>query len=1124
MDITNILSFSWSLLQQISLGVGINELHRQLVNRLKKKDAGSINIQIALYLSLLESVDTLSKTLSNIDHPYFKSIANLQDRREEQKRVNKVFKLIQAHFPSNYSIQKPIELILAEDRTRYSINKIFGDFGLKTDLASLPNILRNAFEANLPFVMLAHFRQRVATDESLHALLQLDITTSGFQAVQRELHLISTFLREHCGSDNPATIKVWSETLTIELKNFISAEFAEVKDEMREVKKSITQLERTVDELPEKILSVLSAIDLDKAPHLSSGFYLRRVPLTWTGDSLPYHQLGGPGLERLCYLLLLAVDKVPRYFGKPGQKQYGVDLLVTEGEKTTVYQCKNFASFSLVKVKQALQHFEQEWLDKEELPRPTEFVLCCPLPLHERQRNENWLRLERQFKARTGVSVAFWDRNYLDERLRRLPDIVADLFSDHITEQFCDLQDWNSDLFRPLVANCGERTIERYLAQKEAGRLYIDPKIEDTFREKLLSNESLLIRGLPGTGKTITGLAMAESFDYQNCSYRIFYINMKYDLNEDVLVKGVQRRLTQPTIFFFDDCQGKYEMLDAVQNRLRKTLYEKQNKGLLVFTTRTVPTPKGMPRGDYSDFGNTMLENDAVLDFHPTLNLFYQIIIKSKPNFIGLSKERLKKIYEFTGHDLFLLDQFLETIGFPDQIDKMVPENLFEETLKRYFGAPTVHRPGFMKLAALAQFDLAPPVSYFESKLELEDEKAANQLLVIADRPPCYYFLHSTAAELVFRALAWNQQRNKNYHLAIADYLISFFKSRPFNDNQLVEDLRKIIHNHLKLAEEQIVQNSLRSRFLAYNEIYNLIESNFEKITLNSIAVCLIILCDVDKKIFECYFELVQRMIDNGTVLKMIIERPFWETGFFMGSIKRTYTILLTKLRSQFLDMGLPSLIKLTELQNFLSLLSNFSDPNDSSWLTSLDLVQPNEINEMIQRTINSGRSIGALDLGLRALKKNNSKLLEKIEHKIGSKRYLQLIISVGTIVEFLRIIQYSSHSMAEELIENIDTNSLDTLIANTITSHRSIGTLDLTLRQFKKSDPILLEKLDRKIGANRYLRLIANNGTISELFRIIKHSSLSMAEELIESIDAYTLHILIAKTISSSRSIGIFI
>ncbi|MBW2738308.1 MAG: hypothetical protein JRE64_05540, partial [Deltaproteobacteria bacterium] len=180
----------------------------------------------------------------------------------------------------------------------------------------------------------------------------------------------------------------------------------------QEDKETIFTLEKNVHGLPGKMTTIISeTYNRQETSHLRVGFYPPSDLLIQNGDSLPYHQLGGLGLERLCYLLLLDQGKVPRYFGNSGQKQYGIDLLVTHGDDTIVYQCKNKASFPPYQMKTALKTLETEWLACQKLPKPTEFVLCCPLSLQERKQNEAWTELERKFRSRTGVQATFWDRN-----------------------------------------------------------------------------------------------------------------------------------------------------------------------------------------------------------------------------------------------------------------------------------------------------------------------------------------------------------------------------------------------------------------------------------------------------------------------------------------------------------------------------------------------------------------------------------------------------------------------------------------------------------------------------------------------------------------------------------------
>jgi len=425
-----------------------------------------------------------------------------------------------------------------------------------------------------------------------------------------------------------------------------------------------------------------------------------------------------------------------------------------------------------------------------------------------------------------------------------------------------------------------------------------------------------------------------------------------------------------------------------------------------------------------------------------------------------------------------------------------------------------------MNLAALAQFDLAPPVSSFPHDLEEEDEKAAAQLLVKADRPLRYFFLHSSAAELIFRALAWNSGHDDYPELA-AGHLIEFFKNSQESAKQLAVVLSNVIRNPLKLTSNENEENRLRSRLLADDGIYAFVEKIVDRLPLDLMAICLIILKKTETETFGRYRDLVQRKIDDGTVLGMAITRPFWENRLFLQLVKGEYPLLLASLRNQLANVGLCSLIKTTEFQNFLMLIANLAEPDDSWWSTALDSIPDSELDEMIQRTVASGRSIGIIDLALRELKTTNPALLEKLERKIGAKRYLHLIADAGTISDLFKAIEHSSLSMAEELIEALDTETLDTLIAKTIASCRSIGTIHLALWELKETDPALLEKLERKIGPKHYLHLITSIGTVTELLKVIGNSSLSMAGKLLETLDAETLDALIAKTIASGRSIG---
>lgn len=881
------------------------------------------------------------------------------------------------------------------------------------------------------------------------------------------------------------------------------------------MKRNLISSEKKLEASDDEIQTVSEISDPKMVQHIQATFWLISLSSP-VHHSLPYNQLGGPGLERLCYSLVLAEGRVPRYFGNPGQEQYGIDLLITDGDDCTVYQCKNVSSFTRQNMVTALRLFEEKWVGHEQLPRPTKFVLCCPLSLRERKSNEEWTILEREFFHGTGVRVEVWDKEYLDARLKTLPDVVADLFSNQTAERFCGLDDWNEDLFRPIRLGSGEPLINRYLEKKATGQIYLDARVAEDFAERLQRHGSLLILGPPGTGKTTTGLALAELF--RHGLYRIFYINMRRDLSEDALVRGIRRRLTRLTIFLLDDCHGKYDdILEGARDRLQDVLARQPGKAFLVYVARTTPTPEGMPRADHSAFVEEFKKVHATLKFRTTPEMFANIAALTKPELCELSTERVQRIFSVTGHDLFLLDQLLDTITSPDEIDRLEPEHLFEATLLRYFGQPTVHRPGFMMLTALAQFEIAPAVADFPYDLRREDPKAAAQLLLEADRPVRYFFLHSSAAELVFRALAWNN-RIDNHAEAAALNLIEYFATRSPTDPHLAADLSSVLRNRLKLRDDEGEEDFLRVQFLADNCTHALVEAAFEHLLLNAVALILNILKSNHAAALERYCDLVERKILDGTLLTILIANF---SPQFLQLLRNEYPSWYAELREQFADQGLRKLVRTREIQNLLRTLVSFGGQRDFVLDSALDSVSDDESDELIERTIKSGRSIGQISLLLRKLRNTDLTLLTQLERKIGADRYLRLIASAGTVSELFKVIEHSSQSMAGELILALDNAILDTLVDRTIAKGRSIGTLHLALRKLKETNASSLEELERKIGANRYLRLIASAGTIFELFKVIEYSSLSMAANLIDELNDQTVAALVGKTVASGRSIG---
>jgi hypothetical protein len=74
---------------------------------------------------------------------------------------------------------------------------------------------------------------------------------------------------------------------------------------------------------------------------------------------------------------------------------------------------------------------------------------------------------------------------------------------------------------------------------------------------------------------------------------------------------------------------------------------------------------------------------------------------------------------------------------------------------------------------------------------------------------------------------------------------------------------------------------------------------------------------------------------------------------------------------------------------------------------------------------------------------------------------------------------------------------------------------------RFGPLPPDLLGRLEQAIGAVHFLRLIAANGTVFELFRILQYATPAFRTALLDQLKEATALQLVDKTIAAGRSIG---
>ncbi|MGH6635988.1 MAG: hypothetical protein ACRED0_07585, partial [Gammaproteobacteria bacterium] len=201
-----------------------------------------------------------------------------------------------------------------------------------------------------------------------------------------------------------------------------------------------------------------------------------------------------------------------------------------------------------------------------------------------------------------------------------------------------------------------------------------------------------------------------------------------------------------------------------------------QGRLAFVCLARRVPSDE-QDRGDDWDLADDLSQQGAVIDFETSPARFRRVVETLKPAFAGLAPERLARLEVLTGRDLLLLDDLLWDLASPEEIDRLDRDDLFRRVRRHYFGARALNLPTVYKLAALAQFDLAPPASRFDGQWLPNEREKASSLMVLAGTPACYRFLHSSLAELIFHALAPAKGRTDGVQISellateVADYL-----------------------------------------------------------------------------------------------------------------------------------------------------------------------------------------------------------------------------------------------------------------------------------------------------------------------------------------------------------------
>ena len=818
--------------------------------------------------------------------------------------------------------------------------------------------------------------------------------------------------------------------------------------------------------------------------------------------TLPYGQLKGPGFERLCYELLLAQGLMPRFFGRSGQADYGVDIIVEQAQTLSVFQCKNLAAPpSWQAISQAVQTFESDWLHHAGLPRPTRFVYCCPHPLDEQKLGATWTEFRQAFIQRTGIELHFWDRHSLDAQLRSLPVIVAGVFSASYAEHFCPhSHDWrHAPWIRVQRNQARHAVVQRFLQQHDADKLYIADHEAELFAEILSQHGVLVIRGLPGSGKTSLTLALASR------QRHLYYASLRDANDVEKLWQSALQRLKLPSVFFLDDCHVNLTLAGALLERLAPEWRKGQLH--LVLGLRDHPTGPNAELDDTPDWLRELQDNQQVLNLKPDRQRTRAVAEYLRPDLIGLSAARLDALHHGSSGDLLLLDELLSNIRAPSELDTLQLAGVLPKLHQRYFGART-RLPTVQRLAALAQFDLTPQADYFTGHWQDQEKPRLAGLITELFSPPRYQFLHASLAELVLHALIQleapeatrtNQVRQHTVD-SVLRYL-DYLRTQQSGADALAT-LNLVLRTRLKLCSPA-EDTRLKAQLLAAPTVIALVREQLAIVPFGMLWVGLVVLKHASHTAQSDYVELLcARLHLLFNPASDEAKRPdILHIGLGLYALR-----LCAPTRWETLAQQLPPAAFMQLILDQGGIMELFQVLQDApvefraALLAQLDAAQA---ERLLNKTISAGRSIGTLNLAMRELNKTDPALLAGLEQAIGAPGWMRLIDANGTLLELFHILRHATPEFRAALLAQLDAQGAEALISQTVCAGRAIESLHWSVRVVMR-DPVLCQQLERCLGAKAWWRLVLGVGTLYSLQQL----SQSMSEALRQEMAAVAAHL----------------
>ena len=151
-----------------------------------------------------------------------------------------------------------------------------------------------------------------------------------------------------------------------------------------------------------------------------------KLPVITHDRILPFEELTWEDFERFCYQLGCADMNClnsAQIYGRPGQRQHGIDIHFPLSTKLSVWQIKHYKSFKAKDLLETVTKFSSgKWFNTA-----SDFVVCVSCRLDDTRIVDE---IDRQFKllANKGISLSVLDSYKLTLKARQYPNLIKTFF------------------------------------------------------------------------------------------------------------------------------------------------------------------------------------------------------------------------------------------------------------------------------------------------------------------------------------------------------------------------------------------------------------------------------------------------------------------------------------------------------------------------------------------------------------------------------------------------------------------------------------------------------------------------------------------------------------------------